>query len=80
MSKYIFITSEGSTFQPGSENTEPDVENLQVIGFADGNSPEEAAANLLKDNNYLAETSFDEITALELKSEKGTVHYLKELF
>jgi len=50
-----------------------------IPGFADGDSPEEATGNLLRDNDYLAESSFDEVTALELKSEKATVHSLKEL-
>lgn len=79
MKKYIFITSEGFTFQPGSESTEPDVENLQVVGFAEGNSPEEAIESLLKTSPYIAETSFDEVTALEVKSERGTSHSLKDL-
>ena len=34
MKSYIFITTEGFTYQPGSESPEPDVENCQVIGFA----------------------------------------------
>lgn len=79
MKHYIFVTHEGHTFQPGSESTEPDVENLQVIGFADGNTPEEATINLMKDNTYLIETAFDEVTAFELKSEKSTSHRLKDL-
>lgn len=79
MKKYVFITSEGFTFQPGSESAEPDIENLQVVGFAKGNSPEEAINSLLKTSPHIAETSFDEVTALELKSEKGTSYSLKEL-
>jgi len=79
MKNYIFITSEGHTYQPGSESSAPDIENLQVIGFAEGNSPEEAAINLLKKSNYLNETTFNEVTAMELKSGKGTFHCLKEV-
>jgi len=36
MKSYIFITTEGDTFQPGSVSSEPDIENCQVIGFAKG--------------------------------------------
>lgn len=67
MNSYIFITSEGFTFQPGSESAEPDVENCQVIGFAKGNSIEEAFENLMAENKYLLKTSFDEITGYELR-------------
>lgn len=79
MKKYIFITSEGFTFQPGSESTAPDIENLQVVGFAEGNSPEEAIKSLLMTSPHIAETSFDEVTALELKSENGPSYSLKDL-
>lgn len=41
---------EGYTYQPGSTSFEPDIENLQVIGFAGGNSREEATRNLLTEN------------------------------
>ena len=67
MNSYIFITTEGFTFQPGSESPEPDVENCQVIGFAKGNSIEEAFENLMAENKYLLKTSFDEITGYELR-------------
>ena len=67
MSAYIFVTAEGYTFQPGSESKDPDVENLQVLGFAQGNNPQQAFANLLAEDTWLAETTFDELTCYELK-------------
>ncbi|MDP2681675.1 MAG: hypothetical protein Q8P28_02555 [Deltaproteobacteria bacterium] len=67
MKSYIFITAEGFTHQPNSESPEPDIENCQVIGFAEGNSPEEAFDNLIEENNYLLETNFDEIICFELR-------------
>lgn len=77
MKQYIFITDEGFAYQPDSESGETDIENFQVIGFASGNSPEEAAKQLLMENERLKETTFNEIIALELKSEKRTYHCLK---
>ena len=47
MKSYIFITNEGFTFQPNSEDYEPDIENSQVIGFAKGNNQNDAFNNLL---------------------------------
>lgn len=63
---YIFLTSEGHTYQPGSESTEPDIDNLQVIGISEGNNSQMAFENLIKDNGYLLETSFDELFCYEL--------------
>ena len=48
--KYIFLTVEGYTFQPGSKSVEPDIENLQVIGFSQGKDSKDAFQNLLKEN------------------------------
>ena len=63
---YIFLTAEGTTYQPFSESIEPDIENLQVIGFASGSTSHDAFKRLLKENSYLLETSFDEIFSLAL--------------
>jgi len=78
MKNYIFVTAEGFTYQPDSESSEPDIENLQVVGFAGGNSPEEAIKHLLSEDEYLKETTFNEIIALELKSQKRTYHCLED--
>ncbi len=66
MGEYIFLTIEGSTFQPGSTSYEPDIENMQVIGFAQGDTAQDASRNLLELNEYLATTNFDEIFAIQL--------------
>ena len=69
MNNYIFITDEGYTYQPGSESVMPDIENLQVIGYASGKSAEEAFENLLNNNKYLRETSFDEVVCYKLSND-----------
>jgi hypothetical protein len=66
MNHYIFLTNEGYTFQPNSESELPDVENLQVIGFAKGINADEAYKNLLIDYPYLKETSFEKIFCYQL--------------
>ncbi len=66
---YIFLSPEGFTFHPGSEAAEPDIENLQVIGFAYGDCPEAAFCKLLRNNSYLIHTSFDELICLKLAEE-----------
>ena len=67
MNSYIFITTEGYTFQTESESIEPDIENCQVVGFAQGNDEKQAFDNLLRENDYLFETAFDELICFELK-------------
>lgn len=75
---YIFLTAEGFTFQPDLTNIEPDIENLQVIGFSDGMNAEDAFERLLQQNEYLLDTSFDEIFSLELANgNKKTYFSLK---
>ena len=67
MESYIFITKDGYTFQPGSETIEPDIENCQVVGFAKGVNAQQAFQNLIKENSFLLETTFDEAICFELK-------------
>jgi hypothetical protein len=79
MRHFIFITSEGHTYQPNTDATEPDIENCQVIGRVSGETTKEAFENLLKENTNLLETTFDEIICLELKSQVFREHfYLSE--
>ena len=67
MKSYIFITTEGYTFQPESESIEPDIENCQVVGFGQGKDENQAFENLIVKNSYLLETTFDEVICFELK-------------
>lgn len=67
MRPFIFITQEGHTFQPNSEASLPDVDNMQVLGFAKGHDENEAFENLLNANEWLSKTFFDEVQCLELK-------------
>lgn len=62
---YIFLTSEGSTYQNNSNSTEPDIENLQVIGLSNGKDSNNAFKQLLKENMDLLNTNFKEIFCYE---------------
>lgn len=66
MNKYIFLTNEGFTFQPFSESLEPDVDNMQVIGFSQGYTAKDAFNRLLGTNPFLKDTGFDEVFSLQL--------------
>jgi hypothetical protein len=80
MKQYIFLTAEGTTFQPDSAGSEPDIENMQVIGFAGGDTAQDAAKNLVGVNTYLADTNFDEIFAIQLADERREYFSLRDLF
>jgi hypothetical protein len=67
MRSFIFITTEGFTYQPDSESVEPDIENCQVAGFAEGINDQNAFKNLITENPHLCETTFDELICLELR-------------
>lgn len=72
---YIFLTSEGTTFQPDSKSMEPDIENLQVIGFSNGVNARDAFERLLNDNKYLLDTSFDEIFGMQLDQNNTKTYF-----
>lgn len=55
MAEYIFYTTEGFTQDPAGN----DVENCQLIGRAFGANVKEAKNNLLKENHWIEEHSFD---------------------
>ena len=49
MSTYIFFTDEGYTVAPNNEK----LESLQVLGIEDGDTKEDAFANLIKNNEWI---------------------------
>lgn len=79
--KYIFISAEGNTYQPDSNSPEPDIDNCQVIGWAEGITAAAAFRRLLRDNPFLLETTFDELICYELApnpDENKQYFYLSE--
>ena len=80
MKKFIFITEEGFTFQPGSEDYEPDIENMQVVGFGEGNTIDDAMENMIDENPYLKNTKFNKVIGIEIKSYKQSVLFIKNKF
>ena len=80
MREYIFLISEGTTFQPNSTSSEPDIENMQEIGFAGGDTVQDAATRLAGLNAYLANTNFDEVFAIQLADDRREYFSLRDLF
>ena len=80
MKEFIFLTTEGTTFQPNSTSSEPDIENMQVIGLAGGDTVQDAAIRLVGLNKYLANTNFDEIFAIQLADNHREYFSLRDIF
>lgn len=76
MKRYIFITTEGCTYLPDSESIEPNCENSQVVGYANGENEEDAFNNLLKENDYLKDTKFDELICYQITPETRKKFYI----
>jgi hypothetical protein len=78
MRHFIFLTQEGYTFQPNNESATPDIENLQVLGNANGTDEQNAFDNLIKENEYLLDTDYEDVIAIELKDGKQYYFSLKK--
>ena len=55
MNEYIVYTTEGYTSAPDSN---VDIENCQVLGFAEGSSEEDAINKLFEQNEWLPKAGF----------------------
>ena len=55
MKSYVFYTAEGLTESPTGEI----VDNLQILGFENGNTQKEALHNLMKNNEWIERCGFD---------------------
>lgn len=54
MTTFIFYTDEGYTIAPNNEN----IDNLQVLGFEEGETIEEALVKLYENNEWIKEKGF----------------------
>lgn len=55
MKEFLFYTMEGFAQSPTGE----DVENMQILGFANGDNQESAKVNLLSNNKWIIEYGYD---------------------
>ncbi len=61
MNSYIFLTDEGYTFQPETEDEPVVIDSLETIGTAQGTDAMDAYRNLLAENPQLQERKFEKI-------------------
>lgn len=69
MNTYIFLTDEGYTFQPETEQEPVEIDTLDVIGTASGTDANHAYRNLLAENPQLKPSSFTRIFCYQLGEE-----------
>ena len=65
MAHFIFYTSEGSSEAPDGE----DVENCQMLGYAEGENANLALENLLRQNAWISEHGYKELSVCEVAGE-----------
>ena len=75
MKHYIFLTNQGETKTPRGH----DIENLQVLGWHSGKTPEESFQKLLKESPVLRQKSFQDIIVMKLDSGKQDFRSIKDL-
>lgn len=64
---FLFLTSDGVTYS-SCEELYPDVDNLQVLGWAEGSTMEEAFERFLKANRWILDTNFKNVICVETKT------------
>ena len=65
MARFIFYTTEGTTEAPDGE----DIENCQMLGYADGKTLNEALESLLRENTWIKECGYEDLAACEVTGE-----------
>ncbi|MBZ0203998.1 MAG: hypothetical protein IT281_01705 [Ignavibacteria bacterium] len=75
MKKYIFITAEGYTYSPNSDEPEPEIENCQVLGFEKGNNETEAFENFVLGNQHLKDMGFKDVICYELMKQEPALYF-----
>lgn len=73
MKKFIFLTFEWFTQEPNWN----EIENVQMLWVWEWIDSKQAFENLKKQNEWLLETSFDEIYCHELVNNDFEYYYLK---
>jgi hypothetical protein len=66
MNSYIFLTDEGYTFQPETEEEPVVIDTLRMIGTAIGSDAMHAYRNLIADNPHLQEKRFEKIFCYQI--------------
>ncbi|MDD2487645.1 MAG: hypothetical protein PHS92_04730 [Candidatus Gracilibacteria bacterium] len=74
MKKYIYLTFEGFTQEPNGKDTE----NVQMLGIGEGNTKHEGFEDLKEKNEWLLDTSFEELYCHELKDDRFEYFNLKK--
>jgi len=64
---FLFVTFDGVTFS-SDELDEPDVDNLQVLGYGEGLDEDKAFKDFLAQNQWVLEKRFAEAICVEIKT------------
>lgn len=63
---FLFLTPDGVTYS-SPKRLYPDVDNLQVLGYGEGDDEEDALKNCIQNNKWVFDTDFDAVFCVEIK-------------
>jgi len=69
MAKFIFMTNEGTTYCEDEQGKLEIVENTQVLGTSQGENARIAFLNLICENEWLMNFSFEEVFCYKLSED-----------
>lgn len=69
MTTYLIATDDGFTFSPNNQTSMPDIENLQILGFAHGCTAMEALESFNRLNPHISQLGYTNISIYQLKEE-----------
>ncbi len=74
--KYIILSNQGYTFSPNNDSTEPDIDNIQVLGFAEASTPKVAFEKFCKENEHIKSLGYSKVKLYELASLEGAEYIM----
>ncbi len=78
LNKYVFITPESLTYTPTCDSPVPDFQDMQIIGFGNRHTVQDAIRDLLELNENLVENRLEKVFSLELRNEHKKYFWEKE--
>jgi len=64
--EYFIYTTEGTTFSPSCDGPESDIENCQVLGIEEADTPDEAVKRMLEHFPELLDLGFENVIVVPI--------------
>lgn len=64
--EFLIYTTDGTTYSPSCDGPEPDIENCQVLGIEEADTPNEAVKKMLEHFPELLGLGFNEVIVVPI--------------